>query len=185
MRVVRTDLLKQIRFTRVLVCDEQFFRSDCSRSRVPEPPLGVWGGSQPLVGASSPCTAQTNGGTEGSATRAQARAECTDRGVREGGLVQRSFTMAEASGAPRLRPLAPSEGALVTASLSRAPTMRQAERCPGAAGPSLEGGEMMAATLRGAGVAAAAQGREGTCQGHQGRTGAHSEPGPGAQAPEH
>lgn len=95
---------------------------------------------------------QEDRGTEGSGTRAKreqnARTAVSEKVASSGAASQRRGLRRD----PGLRPLAPSEGALVTASLSGAPTVRQAatEVC-GCLRAVLEGGEMMASALRGAG----------------------------------
>lgn len=151
----------------------------------PEPPPGVWVAPSLSRGVLSVhgTDGQEDRGTEGSGTRARreqnARTAVSEKVASSGAASQRRGLRQD----PGLRPLAPSEGALVTASLSGAPTVRQAatEVC-GCLRAVLEGGEMMASALWGArGGHVTAQGPEGTRQGPQDNAGAHSEPGSGAR----
>lgn len=151
----------------------------------PEPPPGVWVAPSLSRGVLSVhgTDGQEDRGTEGSGTRARreqnARTAVSEKVASSGAASQRRGLRQD----PGLRPLAPSEGALVTASLSGAPTVRQAatEVC-GCLRAVLEGGEMMASALWGArGGHVTAPGPEGTRQGPQDNTGAHSEPGSGAR----
>lgn len=122
----------------------------------PEPPPGVWVAPSLSRGVLSVhgTDGQEDRGTEGSGTRARreqnARTAVSEKVASYGAASQRRGLRQD----PGLRPLAPSEGALVTASLSGAPTVRQAatEVC-GCLRAVLEGGEMMASALRGAGGA--------------------------------